>query len=152
MPVIFGRSFHRLTVLLAIPLLALSSLPQLVCSCDISWGPGGFFGSHRLCDGDAGAGTRKCGCCGRSHAQRKESLDSDKRSAEDCDCGFKIVRSPAMQGPGGMERLPCVDVAECFAAAEAAADDDACFSNSCLRPAPSLTPRERCALFQIWRT
>jgi hypothetical protein len=151
--VIIGRSLHRFTVLCAIPLLAVSSLPQLVCCCDVCWGPGGLFGNPRLCQG-SGTIERapKCSCCEPSGAQQGEPSGAEECSAERCNCSFSLLRPPPINGPSGVETLTLASLTAPLSVFEAAPPSQSLAHQSVDRSAYSLTPGQRCALYQTWRS
>ena len=135
----------------SILLVAGASLPDVVCCCNVSWGPGGLLGKSGQCEE---------GCCAASSQQRsgceqeeQESQPSNvpECSAKHCHCTFSLVaprpmagsqtvhleQSPAVLPIAGACRLGAISVTANQTFIELAGF--------------SLTPRERCALLQTWQ-
>ena len=130
-----------------IALALMAALPELVCCCDVSWGPGGLLGSEALCQ-ETRSGSSCC-CCDLGDSQQDEP--QDERAAESCRCTFTAV-SPA---PITHDRDYDLDLSQCYAAVWSAdlvaADEPLSTTTRLAAPAsPPLTSAHRCALRQTW--
>jgi hypothetical protein len=130
-----------------IVLALLASLPEVVCCCDVSWGPGGLLGGKALCQDACAAGQT---CC-QQHSSH-ESQSKFGCQASDCDCTFSIVSPAPITVTQSVEfdQLEVVDAIplpgcpsgapELLTQARPAVDD----------AGPPLTPVRRCAFLQTW--
>lgn len=70
-------------------LVLMASLPQVVCCCNVSWGPIGIFGGESLCKA---SGTAQCCCCQHESPARSEKCSRTTQwTAEKCDCTFHLA-------------------------------------------------------------
>jgi hypothetical protein len=82
--------FARLSLIL---LIAVASLPEVVCCCGLSYGVGGLFGHDAKCQ--ASAATKKaCSCCAKKQLlpAEQDSVSSDRG----CGCKFYLATSAPM--------------------------------------------------------
>lgn len=130
-----------------IVLALMASLPEVVCCCDVSWGPGGLLGGKALCRERCSAAK---GCC-QQHANHEGQPECDCPDS-DCDCTFSVI-TPAPIAVAQSVELNQAEVVDAILlpgwtsdAAEVLTDarptvDDA---------VPPLTPVGRCAFLQTW--
>jgi hypothetical protein len=129
-----------------IVLALMASLPEVVCCCDVSWGPGGLLGGKSLCQERCSAAKT---CCSE-HATREGQPKCDA-AGSDCGCTFAIVTpAPISVAPSvELDQAQLVDAillgwtsaaVEILTGARPAVDD----------AAPPLTPVRRCAFLQTW--
>src|SRR5687768_10903790 len=79
-----AKSVHAGMIVLAL----MASLPEVVCCCDVSWGPGGLLGGKSLCQQRC---TAAKSCC-HEHARHEGPSEEECGSRDsDCDCTFSIV-------------------------------------------------------------
>jgi hypothetical protein len=128
-----------------IMLALMASLPEVVCCCNVSWGPGGLLGGKALCQQ---RGVAAKSCC-HQHATHDESSESN---CQDCHCTFSIVSPAPITVPPSVE----LDQAQVAAAillhgwSCAAPDLLAKIGPAVDDAGPPLTSVRRCALRQTW--
>jgi hypothetical protein len=147
--VLLGRSLHRFIALSCVVLLAGASSPELVCCCDISWGPAGLIGCHQLCKERCGKSGDKC-CCTEQSRETDSSTDSNECGRKDCECKFTVVGPPPMVGTDTVKvdmTLSGVPPINLFAS-QRQVITPVCRRFEC--PGFFLMPVDRCALLQTW--
>src|SRR5688572_12678876 len=89
-----------------IALVLLASLPEVFCCCDISWGPGGLFGSAALCKLAAPAPDCSC-CCDTAECPQvtdvPQSAEGNLCQDQKCQCRFSLVNPAPMVSSPSME-------------------------------------------------
>jgi len=129
-------------------LVLLASLPQLLCCCNVSWGASGLFGRPSLCGGHE-VRPQHCCCC---KPAENDLASTAQRETEECRCTFSVVNPPPMAGheKPALEIGFFVPLTVSFASITSVVDHST-LPVRCDGWPPSLSPPDRCALFQIWR-
>lgn len=152
----FSRSFyHKNLSCSAIALVLLASLPQVVCCCNVSWGPAGLL--SRLADyPELPAATTSCCDC---HAPTPPADASVPQQV--CDkghCTYSAVDPLPMSVRVTVDRADAdwddAGHSEYLAAAPIGPANRASAGESATMDGlgcPVLTPLSRCALLQTWR-
>jgi hypothetical protein len=131
-----------------IVLVLMASLPELVCCCDVSWGPGGLLGAKAACKQKCSAKSHCCCDPGGS----ENGAPQHGAAVQGCRCRFSRV-SPA---PVRVDRGCELDLAPCGVTAWIGRQDD--IPDSFLstvgridaRASHPLTSAHHCALLQTW--
>lgn len=131
-------------------LLLIAAVPQVVCSCGMSWGPAGMFGSVDLCPAASARAEQEICCCCKSDVEG--SCDPSRIVGTDCECRFYFA---PITGNGPAVPMPATGelVAERFVdAGDLSAIRTWSERVEWVRPdILCLTPMGRCALLQSWR-
>lgn len=152
----FLRSAKTAFVTSMAMLVVLASLPQLVCCCNLSWGPIGLLNrSTEVCQSMCSQSTCDCCCEHKKDQARRQTTDEDatqpELSGKERVCTFHLV-SPLPMSPdqpvvvlpllaAAVSITPFVDV-DPFDATRGVLDESR--NNLCL------TAASRCALIQSW--
>lgn len=147
----FARLFEqRFLSTSAIALVLLATLPEVICCCDISWGPGGLVGNAVPCR-EMAKSARSCCCC--PNEQRDEGDCPLENSEESSPCTFSCVSPPPMNHSevvDGDHALTLLYFRTTYFVRLTDAGQPAPISHLDWRP-PAPAPGAHCALLQIWR-
>ena len=132
-----------------IVLALLASLPEVVCCCDVSWGPGGLLGGKARC-------SERCepvkSCCHQQDRHEDASDESCDYQDSKCRCSFTIISPAPISTTCGAE----LDQDLIFGAVLLPTWAEHCLA---LQPetvrqipdaAPPLASAQRCAFLQTW--
>jgi hypothetical protein len=150
------RTVRTVFAISCILLVLAASLPEVICCCDISWGPGGLLGNSRECLMDCcGEITSEGSCCDDSECEAKDEMVLADGSGSICNCSFSLVPPPPMTGSDAVSvdtgDAKLLGVPSTFFDSQAPATIPGAEPLHSL-PAPFiLTPGSRCALLQSWR-
>jgi hypothetical protein len=152
---IFGRTTRTFLAISSILLVGGASLPEVICCCNISWGPGGLLGNSNKCvmDCSSDATLGSC-CCHDSACESKDRSTLAECSGSHCECSFSLASPPPMTGSYGASldignRTLSASLGAWFSLQELAGIFSA-ESHLRVRTGCILTPGARCALFQSW--
>ena len=148
----FHRSLQRFVAAGAILLVGGASLPEVVCCCNVSWGPGGLLGSGAEC-GEPGARVAgpKCPRC-RSNAAAGEPTAMPQYTGKKCECRITLVTPAPMLVPVNIH-VEQVGAGECCLQwhLPLVLVSNLSGTSGFEPPGDSLTPGARCAVLQNWR-
>jgi hypothetical protein len=149
----FRGKLTRLLSTSMMVLVLLASLPEVVCCCNVSWGPLGFLSSTSASKRDCSS-SKSCCCC-RKAAQEQTAHGgaSLERGPETCSCTFHLSRPRPMSADSQPVAVMDVGAMDLCNAVPPITDLD--FGGIRVEPTSAasrhLTAASRCALIQSWR-
>jgi hypothetical protein len=146
----FRRFFHSRRFVPGTALLVLlASLPEVVCCCDISWGPAGLLGQAACCEQQESP-SASCCCC-KPACEPAESTGLLTGGSKDCACRLSYLTPSPMNGsPAVAVEFDLAWTPLDFICLPTTGDSLHGSRQHEEQHPPPLTSLSRCALLQTW--